>query len=59
VYIDPSTTMDISINESAASSNRNISLYKNGKLYKITDSSYNDIIVSNISTSIIPGTTYR
>ena len=30
-----------------------------GKYYKITDTSNQDIIVSNISTSIIPGTTYR
>ena len=29
------------------------------KYYKIVDSSNQDIIISNISTSIIPGTTYR
>ena len=29
------------------------------KYYKITDSSNQDIIVSNVSTSVIPGTTYR
>ena len=34
-------------------------LYKNGQLYKIVDSSKNDILVSRIDTGVIPGTTLR
>lgn len=34
-------------------------LYKDGSIYKIVDNSKNDILVSRIDTSVIPGTTLR
>lgn len=52
------------INDPSCSSNasdglRTPELWQNGDLYKLQNEKGEDIIVSNVSTEIIPGTTYR
>ena len=49
-----------SIGIAAIGTKRDLSLYNNGQFYKVIDSDKNeDILVSRLDTSIIPGTTLR
>lgn len=60
VNIDPKNLIKIGTTTSASERHpNNGSLYKDGQLYKIVDSSNKDILVSRIDTGIIPGTTLR
>lgn len=56
VYIDPSISASIGYYSVAS---HNVSLYQNGNLYKLVNEDGSDIVVSNVSTELIPGTTYR
>lgn len=60
IGVNISTNVEASIGTAVVSRPTNIKLYENGEFYKFQDGSTNsDILVSNVSTSIIKGTTYR
>ena len=60
VNIDPVNLINIGKLQLAGSRHpKDGSLYIKGQLYKIVDGNKNDILVSRIDTSVIPGTTLR